>query len=439
MRSIRDSSLKVALHQGPTIIPLNMPRIKKAELPPYTRLHSNGLYELRYPLYKNPEGKWVYDNRRLRSPEEAWQIYRHLEATQGERKLNKGSEQTLHHFLTTWLNAKKVQPTTTKENLRLAGIICDQIGSKKLRQIGLDDLWQALEAFDKYAHRSKKMALALLKSAFKHAKMRGWIIDNPSEGITLDRQTTAKTGKALSRDQLWEFQRACKPRRYWLLIALCAACGLRIGEAMALQLSDYRKPKDSPPYIYIHRTFRGRNQDSEFVDRTKSPAGNRRYYLPPDLVEVLDDWLAQRSTESKLKGYTPNDFLFPSSIGTPPDYDNIRREFKLALDSFRPKSKTGKPGPLPEHLEGLRRHDLRHTWNTLAYEAGVNQEVRAALMGHSLTANVNQLYLHIQDSHLQAAASLLGGFVPPEWHTYPIAKLLGKTLGNAKMTKKGTG
>lgn len=411
-----------------------MPRVKKATLPPYCRLHSNGLYELRYPLYKNASGKWQYANHRLKTPSDAWAAYQRLEATHATSKLNQGADQTFKTFLLAHLNTKQVQPTTHAENLRLANLLLATIGDKKLRQLGLEDIWAAMEALEPYAQRSKTMGLNLLRGALRQAKMRGWITDNWAEGIQLPRRTREKTGKALTREQLWDFQRACRPRRYWLLLALCGACGLRIGEAMALHVSDYHKPTDSPPFLHIHRTFRGRGPAAEFVERTKSPAGNRRYYLPPDLVQVLDTWLHQLSIEAQLKGYTPNPLLFPSSAGTSPNYDNIRREFKLALDSFRPKSETGALGPLPGHLAGLRRHDLRHTWNTLAYDAGVSQEVRAALMGHSLNTNINQLYLHIQDAHLQAAAPLLVGLIPPEW-IYPTPTLLGKTLGKEPKTK----
>jgi integrase len=43
-----------------------------------------------------------------------------------------------------------------------------------------------------------------------------------------------------------------------------------------------------------------------------------------------------------------------------------------------------------------RFHDLRHTFNTRLMEAGVMQEVRKALMGHSNGEDVNSIYTHIE-------------------------------------------
>ncbi len=43
-----------------------------------------------------------------------------------------------------------------------------------------------------------------------------------------------------------------------------------------------------------------------------------------------------------------------------------------------------------------RFHDLRHTFNTRLMEAGVMQEVRKALMGHSNGEDVNSRYTHVE-------------------------------------------
>jgi integrase len=47
-------------------------------------------------------------------------------------------------------------------------------------------------------------------------------------------------------------------------------------------------------------------------------------------------------------------------------------------------------------LRHIRFHDLRHTFNTRMMEAGVLQEVRMALMGHSAGSKVHATYTHIE-------------------------------------------
>lgn len=47
-------------------------------------------------------------------------------------------------------------------------------------------------------------------------------------------------------------------------------------------------------------------------------------------------------------------------------------------------------------LRHIRFHDLRHTFNTRLMEAGVIQDVRMALMGHSSGSRVHAIYTHIE-------------------------------------------
>lgn len=47
-------------------------------------------------------------------------------------------------------------------------------------------------------------------------------------------------------------------------------------------------------------------------------------------------------------------------------------------------------------LRHIRFHDLRHTFNTRLMEAGVLQEIRMALMGHSTGSKVHSIYTHIE-------------------------------------------
>ena len=47
-------------------------------------------------------------------------------------------------------------------------------------------------------------------------------------------------------------------------------------------------------------------------------------------------------------------------------------------------------------IRRLRFHDLRHTFNTRLMEAGVLQEIRMALMGHSAGSTVHATYTHIE-------------------------------------------
>jgi integrase len=62
----------------------------------------------------------------------------------------------------------------------------------------------------------------------------------------------------------------------------------------------------------------------------------------------------------------------------------------------------------------FRFHDLRHTFNTRLMEAGVLQDVRKALMGHSSGDEVNSLYTHVELPVKRGAIRKLEAWVEAE-------------------------
>ncbi len=65
-------------------------------------------------------------------------------------------------------------------------------------------------------------------------------------------------------------------------------------------------------------------------------------------------------------------------------------------------------------LRHFRFHDLRHAFNTRLLEAGVQQEIRKALMGHSSREEVNSIYTHIEIGAKRVAIQKLERWVAAE-------------------------
>lgn len=68
-------------------------------------------------------------------------------------------------------------------------------------------------------------------------------------------------------------------------------------------------------------------------------------------------------------------------------------------------------------IRHVRFHDLRHTFNTRLLEAGVLQEVRKALMGHSSGAGVHGQYTHIELPLKRKAIARLEAWLATHPHT----------------------
>lgn len=105
-----------------------------------------------------------------------------------------------------------------------------------------------------------------------------------------------------------------------------------------------------------------------FVTRSKTPEGESRE-IP--LTERLHQFLVEHR---QAEGLVINFKDRPVRI--------VKRSWKTALKNAG--------------IRRVRFHDLRHTFNTRLMEAGVLQEIRMALMGHSSGSKVHATYTHIE-------------------------------------------
>lgn len=105
-----------------------------------------------------------------------------------------------------------------------------------------------------------------------------------------------------------------------------------------------------------------------FVTRSKTPEGEAREIpLTSRLFEILS-----RNPQSNGTVFTYRDHAI----------ENIGRTWKRTV------KRSG--------LRHIRFHDLRHSFNTRLLEAGVMQEVRMTLMGHSTGGKVHSTYTHVE-------------------------------------------
>ena len=105
-----------------------------------------------------------------------------------------------------------------------------------------------------------------------------------------------------------------------------------------------------------------------FVTRSKTPEGESREIPLTD--RLLNYLLQHRQSTGLIVSYKDE----PVRI--------VKRSWKTALKNAK--------------LRHVRFHDLRHTFNTRLMEAGVLQEIRMALMGHSPGSKVHAIYTHIE-------------------------------------------
>ena len=106
--------------------------------------------------------------------------------------------------------------------------------------------------------------------------------------------------------------------------------------------------------------------------------------MPASLVSELFDLLAKRRAQGMARGWSePPKWVFCSKVGTPLDTSNVSRVWN------RVRRRAQALGVRP-----LRMHDARHTWATLALDAGKNLRWLSDQIGHADPAFTLRTYAH---------------------------------------------
>jgi integrase len=186
-----------------------------------------------------------------------------------------------------------------------------------------------------------------LERMWRGAIERRFAAENPFSGRKFDR-TTKYEVPYVTPAQLVAIIDAVAPQ-HRDVVALVAATGVRIGEAIGLAWSDCDLDA-KPPQIHVSR----QGAERELL---KTPAARRTIPLSPRAVEIL-----RRRKDAAAENETR---VFPINDTR----QNVLRSLHAACDA----TKTPR----------LRLHDLRHVFASHLVQAGVPLSTVARLLGHA--------------------------------------------------------
>ena len=197
-----------------------------------------------------------------------------------------------------------------------------------------------------------------------------------------------------------------------LVILLGLLAGLRRGEIFALQFSEIDWEKD---LIHVRRNLFWRygkhhelteDQPSFVIYTPKSDKSMRDVDLSPTLKDVL--W--SRYMEMQMEGKTG--LIFQTKAGTPLDPKNVyNRSFRPAVERARKKAEKNEDKAAMQAFDGLRLHDLRHTFGSWKVAQGEDIIYVAAQMGHARPSITADIYSHLLEKRRPHAAAKTDDFL----------------------------
>ena len=198
---------------------------------------------------------------------------------------------------------------------------------------------------------------------------------NPVTKNILKVKEPKKKLETLTKDQVMQLAHATTNIRDEFLIHLLFETGLRIGEALSLYISDFKR--DYKAGYHIQLVNRG-----ELKNGAKLKTDERKIEISSDLMDLYDDYLYEILDELE----TETNFLFVKlkgvNKGEPLEYTDVQSLFK------RLKKKTG----IDAHA-----HLLRHTHAAIYYQTTKDIKLVQERLGHSQIQTTMNIYVHQTD------------------------------------------
>lgn len=292
------------------------------------------------------------------------------------------------------MRSPELRPRTRENHqyyIRRVGPSIGDLQLARLSPIHLRELHAAL-ATDGLSSSVRQHIHHFLVSAFRDAVKLGVLPKSPMEAV--DRP---KSGRVV-HSAVWEaahvkrFLEVASGNRLYVAFYLMLACGMRVGEVLALQWSSV-----GHDMLQVKRTMSIVANRPSFGP-PKTERGYRHVYLEEDVRQALLRRKEDQELERQLAGsaWNKTSLVFTSTVGTPLNPNNVRRAFKGLA------KKAGLPM--------IRLHDLRHTYITLACDAGLDVEVIANRVGQDVRVTL-RVYSHVTEARKRKAAVALSALL----------------------------
>ncbi|HLI50999.1 MAG TPA: site-specific integrase [Thermomicrobiaceae bacterium] len=303
--------------------------------------------------------------------------------------------QKLGDYLADWL-ADTVEPSAAPRTYESYEMICrvhltPALGRIPLGKLTPRDVQRFLnDARDQgRSPRSVAYYRAVLRKALNDAISWGLIERNPAEPVSPPRQRKPKK-RYLMPDEAERLAGAVAEDPLGPLVMTTLGLGLRMGEVLGLRWRDI----DHEARTVDLRTQLQRVKGQGLVlSPLKSENAEATVPLPDIVVDALK---AQRKrlAELRLKAgpvWQDHDLVFPSTIGTPRDPNNLERAWRKLAERVG--------------LDWLNFHGLRHGFGSLLAARKVHPRVAMQQMRHSQLSLTMEIYTHVAPELAREAAA----------------------------------
>lgn len=243
--------------------------------------------------------------------------------------------------------------------------------------------------------RSVRLVHTILSKAFSDGMRRGTLAKNPASRATAPKQRRREF-MTWTAPQLRRFLESSKEDRLYPLWFLAATTGMRRSELLGLRWGDLDLEAGR---LSIQQRVVLVDAKPVVLFGTKRESSRRLLKLDRATVQVLASWRVTQIEDRLAAGESWEDsgLVFTQTTGAGMHPERVSRRFRILRD------RAGLPA--------IRFHDLRHTYATVALQAGVPVKVVSERLGHKSTGITENLYLHVTPQMAEEAANTVANAI----------------------------
>lgn len=218
-----------------------------------------------------------------------------------------------------------------------------------------------------------------LSEIFKFAVQMDAIASNPVLNVSIPRERKAKATKVKywEREQIVEFLKIVsqeytgKNDKIYVFFRLLIFTGMRKGELMALRWEDIDFIRQE---VKISKTVSRDKRGAQIITSPKTEMANRIVVLDNETCAVLREY--KKATKAKN-----NNLIIPNTVGNPLCMTKGDKWLTHIIDKY---------GLIP-----MSMHGFRHTFASLAKDAGLDELQVQYQLGHVDVKTTLQYYVHL--------------------------------------------
>lgn len=251
------------------------------------------------------------------------------------------------------------------------------------------------QACERLAARSVHYHHRILKQALKYAVRQGYLGRNTCDLVDPP-SPKGKHMRTLTQSEVTTLLMTASSNRHYPVIYTAVSTGLRQAELLGLRWRDIDIASRS---ISVNRALYKRRGICQFIE-PKTVHSRRRVSMTSKLAEFLAEYRLERERLYHQIGKTISldDLVFANHEGKPIDPGVLTHNFA------RIAKRAG--------LQGVRFHDLRHSFASLMLLRGAKPKVISEALGHASVAFTMDVYSHIIEGMQSDAMTLLDEVLP---------------------------